>query len=645
MRRQSTTAYLGCFLFVTGFAVFGCSRNQETYTTEESDYHAPPPEQDKSLADDQLDEKRLPPFDPKLVNSRPFGDWEVNASAAVIGLDCPIIKPDSQGDLLVLRKSYADAIGDGRHGNVLPSANLVDGAAKQFDDGLYAALDLACYQGELGFGASAPEVVQRAFDKLRPASRARPYLAAALELAGKNVSLSVTEESRKKALLNEFEADQARSKPISFYVWTPELTKVWRFYRFLQKEFTDDDIAVVAPIVVAFSGDPPELTQYRAINGFYERLTNPRNCLSIDSLLTGSGNITARAKAAGVRHEAVAFFPPSTSRHAELFEELFPLGLPAGSDLMRTLVQKVRSGEVNLKPGENDGWFQYQVYALETLLMPSRGQERDKLLLSASYKKRLVEAFKALVTKRIETHVRQLYPAAKSEAAPPPIDELKAVKPRLRLEPSPTFYLRTARAYAFLKNFLMATVGEERLAKLHGLREGGTREIALSAELDQMRDRFYGFYLVSCEDIGMPPELMADEHVDAAAAKKAGLQWLNDSPHDPDLALDTRVAVPIYIDYQNGKTRLWATLGVRLAPLRARYAAPPKVRVAGSSNAWQDVKFETLRPANYVIPVDEFAEFELEGSRVINRNELRALCDKYKTKQEILKALSAEQSP
>jgi hypothetical protein len=642
--RQSTTACLGCCWFFASFAIVGCSRNQETFTTEESDYHAPPPEQDKSLADDQLDEKRLPSFDPKLIDSRPLGEWEVNASAAVVGLDCPIIKPDSESGMLVLRKSYADAIANAPILSMLPSANLIDGAAKQFDDGLYAALDLACYRGELGFGASAPEVVQRAFDKLRPASRARPYLAAALALAGKSVSLSATEEARKKALLDEFAADQARSKPVGFYVWTPELTKIWRFYRFLQKEFTDDDIAVVAPIAGAFNGDPQALTQYRTINGFYERLTNPRNCLAVDSLLAGSGSISARAKAAGVRHEAVAFFPPSTSRHAELFEELFPLGLPAGSDLMRTLVQKIRSGEVNLKPGENDGWFQYQVYALETLLLPSRGQERDKLLLSASYKKRLVEAFKAIVTKRIETHVRQLdIGAYKSEVGPRPIDELKAVKPRLRIEPSPTFYLRTARAYAFLKNFLTATIGRERLAKLHGLRETGPRGIALSDELDQMRDRFYGFYLISCEDIGLPPELMPDEHVDSAAATKVALQWLNDSQRDPDLALDTRVAVPIYIDYQSGKTRLWATLGVRLAPLAARYAAPPKIRVAGSSNPWQDVKPETPRPANYVIPVDEFAEFDLDGSRVLNRDELRALCDKYKTKEEILKALSAEQ--
>ena len=165
MRRQSTTACLGCFFFFfAGFVLSGCSRNRETDTTEVTDWHEPVAEQDRLLADDQLDEKRLPPFDPRLIDSRPLGDWEVNASAAVVGLDCPLIDPDS--NVLVLRKTYSDAISHAPILSMLPSANLVDGAAKQFDDGLYAALDLACYRGELGFGGSAPDVVQRSFRQI-----------------------------------------------------------------------------------------------------------------------------------------------------------------------------------------------------------------------------------------------------------------------------------------------------------------------------------------------------------------------------------------------------------------------------------------------------------------------------------------------
>src|SRR5262249_35233609 len=153
-------------------------------------------------------------------------------------------------------------------------------------------------------------------------------------------------------------------------------------------------------------------------------------------------------------------FPASTSRETVLFEKLFPNGLPPNTQLMRELVGRIRSGEVPLKPRPDSGWYEYQVYALETLLLPEKGEERDKLLLTKSYKKRMLEAFQVLITKRRETHARQMKSATLA-AAPPPAQ----VRPRLRVEPCPSYYLRTARAYAFLANFLQASVGEEVLKK------------------------------------------------------------------------------------------------------------------------------------------------------------------------------------
>src|SRR4029079_10801236 len=129
---------------------------------------------------------------------------------------------------------------------------------------------------------------------------------------------------------------------------------------------------------------------------------------------------------------------------------------PADADLMRELISRIRSGQVDLTPGPDGGWYDYQVLALETLLLPEKGQEAPKLLLTRAYKKRMLEAFQALVTKRRETHVRQLAPGATAGAAPRPLEQ---VQPRLRLEPCPSYYLRSARAYAFLANFLEAAVG------------------------------------------------------------------------------------------------------------------------------------------------------------------------------------------
>ncbi len=260
----------------------------------------------------------------------------------------------------------------------------------------------------------------------------------------------------------------------------------------------------------------------------------------------GDGDLDSLAQRAGVRRAAVAVFPPSTSRETELFERLFPEMLPPGTNLMVELIQAVRSGKIDLAPGKDGGWYQYQAHALETFLLPSRGQEEPKLLLTASYKKRLIEAFQALITKRRETHARQLDAAkTKSEAAPLGEDELR---PRLRVEPCATFYLRTARAYGFLQDFLLATVGQEHLARLYGLREGGQRDATLAAELDRMRSRFYGFYLVACEDIGLKPQFLADEPVDQVAAKLTALDWLAKLGSDRDLACDTRVSVPILRD-------------------------------------------------------------------------------------------------
>jgi hypothetical protein len=613
----------------------------ETYTIERTEYKPPPQAPDETLADDWLQEKN-PAFDGGIIDSRPLGDWELNASAAVVRLDCPAIKPDVEADLLVLRRSYSEAMSAaaGSGTEVLPSANLLDGAAKQFDDGLYAAVDLACYRGELGFAPAVPEVMRAIFDKQPPGSAARPLLAAALELAGRKLPLVPGEERAKQKLLRDFQQNEPRSKPIGFYDWTPELGQVWRFYRFLQEEFDETRLAPCRAVAEALAGNPEILARYRAVNGFYGRLTNPRICLPADALTGAAGDLAALAKQHAVRHAAVAVLPPSASRETELFDELFPVGLPPGADLMATLVRRIRSGEVNLKPGANDGWYQHQVYALETLLLPGRGQEKDKLLLTATYKKRLVEAFKALVTKRRETHVRQLKETETKAEMLGPL-EYGQVRPRLRIEPCPTFYLRTARAYAFVQNLLLATAGKERLAAMHGLKQGGFREALLADELEAIRLRFYGFYLIACEDIGMKPQLLADEPVDRKAAQAAALEWLKNLERNPDLACDTRVAVPIYVDLQARRTRLWATLGVRLARLDADYARAPSVRPRGQSGPWKEVETYQLGQSRYVIPVDEFAEIDLPGLRTLTRRELRAACGHYQTKQEIITALTA----
>ena len=97
--------------------------------------------------------------------------------------------------------------------------------------------------------------------------------------------------------------------------------------------------------------------------------------------------------------------------------------------------------------------------------------------------------------------------------------------------------------------------------------------------------------------------------------------------------------MPIAIELTRNKTRVWATIGIRLAHLNASYARPPCVRPKGSKEDWQDVKPHQIGSSGYVIPVAEFIEFELPGSNAMPREEFRALCDRYLTKDDILRAL------
>ena len=241
---------------------------------EKTDYHDPPDESE--FVDDRLEDKN-PAFDEALVDSRPLGEWEVNKSAAVIKLDCPAVKPDREASLLVLHSSYADALEaiEAQGYEALPSANLIDGAAKQFDDGLYATIELAVFRGDLGLSPAVPDLLQAVFDGVSEPSPARPFLAAALELGGKQVELTPEEAEEKASLLDAFERNKALSQPISFYNWTPELQQVWRCFRFLQREFSGQELEVPWAVAAVLEHNPGLLEQYRALNGLYARLTNP----------------------------------------------------------------------------------------------------------------------------------------------------------------------------------------------------------------------------------------------------------------------------------------------------------------------------------------------------------------------------------
>lgn len=604
---------------------------------ERTDYSHPGDKNADLLVDDTLESKRTV-FDPEIAHSEPYHGLKINLSEAVIKLDSPPIQAEREPELLTIYPSYAAAVEALKRNRdrVIPSANLIDGKAKQFDDGLMAALDRAYFEGSIPKLQSRVKWARKLLEKLKhnPQSPAAAFVRAGLELAegtGAKSDEKGIDFGAERRFLDEFLRDQVRSKPISYYTWCESLERCFRFARFFQTPFARD-VSIPNEIAATLRENPQLLAEYRAIIQFDSRLTNPpatRTLLdAIDKPIT---------LAAG---ESVCVFPPSTSRHQELFSRLFPMFLPAEADLMPELLVAIRSGRVDLSPRVDGGFFDYQVYALETMLLPERGEESSKLLLMKTYKIRMIDMFKALLTKRIESHIRGLKTASTKGLVPPWTIEMR---PRLRIEPCSSYYLRTARSYAFLDDFLTRTVGEEALSKLHGLKQGGERRDDLASELKLMSSLFYGFYLITAEDIGMKPNLIEDEFAAADRCRETAKAWLKTWRSDPDLAVDTRISAPIFRDASvvRNVTRLWLTIGVRIAPLDASFARRPRTKPEHGVGEWMDNDELVYKSAKYFIPVDEFADVELKGSRSISREELRTTCDRAKTKPAIIKALHA----
>ncbi|MCC7510917.1 MAG: hypothetical protein IT464_16285 [Planctomycetes bacterium] len=612
-----------------------------TYTVEREDIT--PPKVEDLLADDKLADKN-PSFDPALIDSRPFGEpgnqWQINASAAVIRLDVPAIRDDSEEPLRRLYPNFAEAAKAMKAAGlpVLPSVNLIGGKAKQFDDGLYAAIDTWAVQNDEGGVRDVEKLVRQVLTELNPGGEPYAWLWGSLEAGG---LASPDEHTRRPPLAEKyvaaFLANESASTPVGFYVWNENLQRVFRFLRYLQQPIPSRQLAdAIARVVGA---DPEWRSQYQRMLELYAGMTNPFVALNLLALADAANvgkSLDEIAKAAGVRRATVHFLPYSDNRETALFERLYPTGAPAHADLMRDFIRAIRGGTLELTPREGAGWYEYQIYALETFLLPERGTEHAKLLLTKQYKLRMLEAFKAMVTKTRETHIRQSDLAVGSAAAPP----AEGLAPRLRCEPNPTYYLRIARSYAFVQKLLLSQVQD--LNAIRGARESGPRGLPLGDELEHMRMLFYGLHLVSCEDIGMAAQTLPGEIDQPDYLRVLASKWLEQWESDVDLAADTRVAVPVYV-MPGEYTRFWCTVGVRAMKLTASYAKAPTWRPMAADGApaaeWTAMESWRMQAGNWILLGDEFAEVERQGDLPLTRKELRDICNHHGSKQAIIEAL------
>ena len=303
---------------------------EDTYEIEWTEYQPPPPKSDELLVDDSLNAKN-PAFIPDLIDRRPEGDWRINASAAVLRVDVPVLKPDTEAGLLILRPSYAGAMAKAPPGmKVLPSVNIIDGKAKQFDDGLYAAFDLAYYKGLKPRLESQVAVIERLHERVHRESLASAYLAAGLSIA--KAPVGTDKPDQVAPWLSRFESNAMYSKPSSFYTWSEELTRVFRFMRFFQQPLPGDKPELISELVRAVSSDPKLLEDYKRLNTFYAKLTNPLDNLTLVDVHERKG------KPGGL--QAVAVFPSCSNQ---------------GNGVVSPVVPRRCSGRRRLDEGDDSG--------------------------------------------------------------------------------------------------------------------------------------------------------------------------------------------------------------------------------------------------------------------------------------------------
>ncbi len=495
-------------------------------------------------------------------------------------------------------------------GGAFTSAAVLALKAKQVDDGLYAAVDLAAQRGA-GVFCGRRAVLRTLLERVSADGDAHAVIEAAASLGENAPCKSPAVEALRAAFL----ADPSRSKPLGFYTWSEDLGRVFRQDRLLQSDVSRSrDLRAVTEAIRA---DPALRASYEACLRLPERLTNPLACADLRGLMgaldDGRSFETTRP---------LALFPASRAHETELVNRMYPGNrlIPDDFDLMRELIRAVRSNELDLTPSDASGWYDVQTWALETLVAPERAEEARSVELAPSYVEHLEELFRGILTATRETHIKQLDVPPFGSAAPR-VTKLQ-VAPQLTVEPLVTYYKRRADAYRFVRAALAEAFGEEALGTLHGLRSTGRVTEPLGVELTSMIRLFDGAAATAMHELGIP-----------TTGDRAAFATWRGGEGDPDVNADLRAMVPVFFDVDRCKTKVWMIVGWERRSLFASFARPPRVELLGNANV-------EIEPSSSFHPVATPVMAEAYVSRLLDRDEFRAHCDRHRTNEAIVAALA-----
>jgi len=559
--------------------------------------------------------------------------------------------------------SFAEAANNAQY-PVLPSIEFCGQRGKFFDDGMYSAIELSLDKGigtmKGGRQEMLKEIITELKSKLESKSgRAKDaykdaliFITTAYILGGNtadnlDIPKDIVREAKKDAD-NFIKNDPYSSKPIGFYTWTEELMFIFRRDRYLQKLLDpnkSDEFAMALALSSVIGSTENTKLKVSFIIDFFRHLTNPTRFSSPIDYITVFDNCDKVLNDATLFNEAqrkaiekkmlFAFAPPSRSKEVDLMNSLTSISGKGG--LMGELIKAIKEGRISLKPDENNGWYQYQQFALECLLKFDETDEARKINIDDKYRKRLESAFAVMLTQARETHVKTLEKGV-TMAEPPEERVIEIdVSPEFTIEPIATYYLRVARGYRFLEGVLNQYLDDE-WTTLKPLYNGKESTETLKTHLKYIKNLFYGFYLESCVNIGIEPELEKDEITDDMRgvinqAKRYLTFWQDPLSGDPLMGEDIRVIVPV--GRTEGGILCWAVLGVQPIVFNVSYENKPKV-LTKTHGVKLEVNYET---STYTLLIPEFTEVIMRADEILTRDEFRKICDECKTADKIRSAL------
>jgi hypothetical protein len=233
----------------------------------------------KGPVDDRIEDKQ-PTYRPDAVVVESFDgcDVELNKSAAVTKLDVGPLDEQTGaalGKRFATRGAALEAL-SASGVEVIPSLEVVQGAMKPFNDGLYAAVELVVQHGDAAFVGKQKLLAQLLEQLLTLNGEASPaqrqalapaiiYLAAGRQLGGGSLPGGMPNDL-KAAVEREAEAfaDEHEGQPVGFYNWSTELQQIFRQDRYLQRDRLlrpgrvhpsdrESDIRIFAGIALALS--------------------------------------------------------------------------------------------------------------------------------------------------------------------------------------------------------------------------------------------------------------------------------------------------------------------------------------------------------------------------------------------------------